>query len=82
MHVGSITNTRPPELNHIPTMTFCTELLQSVEQVLNPQNGVSYNHSFKLKHMYIAPKVNFLRSESSNISFVILDKLLFGFSKG
>ena len=32
-------------------------------------------------HIYIAPMVNSWRSESSNINFVVLDKLLFDFPK-
>ena len=49
------------------------------KQVLNPQKAVSGTHSFKLIHIYIAPMVNSWRSESSNVSFVVLEKLLFGF---
>ena len=49
------------------------------KQVWNRQKGVSGTHSFKLIHIYVAPMVNSWRSESSNISFVVLDKLLFGF---
>ena len=53
--------------------------MSKVQQVLNPQKGVSGTHSFKLIHIYIKPMVNSWRSESCNISLVVLDKLLFGF---
>ena len=39
--------------------------------------GVSGTHSFRLIHTYIAPAVNSWRSESSNASLVVLNKLLF-----
>ena len=48
-------------------------------QVLNPQKDGSDTHSFKLIHTYIVPEVTYLRSESSNISLVVLDMLLVGF---
>ena len=50
-----------------------------LKQVLNSLEGVSGTYSLKLRHIYIAPMVKSWRSESSNISFVVLDKLLFGF---
>ena len=37
------------------------------EQVLNPQKGVSGTYSFKLMHIYIAPKVNSWRSEVGSV---------------
>ena len=37
--------------------------MSSDQQVLNPQKGVSGTYSFKLMHVYIAPKVNSRRSE-------------------
>ena len=52
-----------------------------LKQVLDPQKVVSDTHSFKLIHPYIAPAASFCTGESSNISLVVLDKLLFTLSK-
>ena len=46
---------------------------------MNPRKGVSDTHDFKLIHSYTAPIVKSWKSETNNISFVILEKLLFGF---
>ena len=50
-----------------------------MKYIMNPQKGVSGNHSFELIHVYIAPMVNPWRSESCNISLVVSDNLLFEF---
>ena len=50
-----------------------------IKQVLNPQKGFSGTHSFKLRYTNKGPAVNSLRSESSNIGFVVLHKLQVGF---
>ena len=46
-----------------------TELpkLQISKQVLNPQKGGSGTYSFKLMHIYIAPKVNSWKSEVGSV---------------
>ena len=52
------------------------------KQVLNPQKGVSGHHSYKLPlAIWISPVVTSWRSESSNRSLVVLDKLIFAISK-
>ena len=45
--------------------------------LVNPHKGISGPHSYKLVHTYISPAVTIWRSESSKISLVALDKLLF-----
>ena len=51
-----------------------------VQQVLNPQKGVSGRHSFKRDPtIWIYPAVTSWRSESRTASLVVKDELLFRF---
>ena len=56
-----------------------TNQLQETYTELCYSNIYFEKQVLKLIHIYIAPMINFWRSESSNISFDVLDKLLFGF---